>query len=87
MDLLTDGFQTVGLHVKDLTVANATTAAARFHPAPLPPSTTVTVRGTTVPTLSEKFTLLTFGPLEITVSRMRVRCSVVRFALPPDWPC
>ena len=41
-------------------------------------ATTWTVRGTTVPTLSEKFTLLTRGALfcASTVVRIWVRCSV-----------
>ena len=38
---------------------------------------TCTVRGTTTPTLMSKFTLVTFGPLVITVLRIVVFCSVV----------
>ena len=52
-------------------------------------STTRTLVGTVVPTRTEKLTLLTRGtfPPAKTVCRICVRCCVVRFTLPPAWPC
>src|SRR5262245_1594057 len=49
-------------------------------------STTWTVRGTTVPTLTEKLTLLTRGALEAFTTSLRivVRCSVVRLTDPDE---
>ena len=48
-------------------------------------ATTCTVRGTTVPTLIEKLTLVTRGALEVsTVERICVFCSVVRLTPPLD---
>jgi hypothetical protein len=52
-------------------------------------STTRTLVGRVVPTRREKLTLLTRGafPPAKTVCRICVRCCVVRFTLPPAWPC